>query len=125
MLIVFGAGLRLEAVAATAVMAAAVVVFGIGECLHGTIHAPLSADLAPPQLVGRYMAFSSQSWQVGWIVGPALGGFALQHAPDLLWPVAAAVNLLAAAWALSLERRLPHGVRLTPAAERPLVAAEA
>ena len=54
------------------------------------------------------MAFGSQSWQVGWIIGPAVGGFVLQHAPNLLWPVAAALNLVAAGAAL--------GARAAPAA---------
>ena len=53
------------------VLAGAMLVFALGECLHGAIHVPLGADLAPPQLVGRYLALSSLSWQVGWIVGPA------------------------------------------------------
>jgi MFS family permease len=96
------------------------VLFAIGECLHGTIHAPLSADLAPPHLVGRYMAFSSQSWQIGWIVGPAIGGFILQHHPLALWPIVAGANLVGSGWALSLERTLPRRVRRTPAHVDPL-----
>jgi MFS family permease len=100
--------------AAAAVLAAAMVVFALGECLHGAIHAPLGVDLAPPQLVGRYLALSSLSWQAGWIIGPAGGGFFLQHRPLLLWPVAAALNLICAGAALALERRLPTRVRLTP-----------
>jgi predicted MFS family arabinose efflux permease len=67
------------------------------------------------------MAFSSQSWQVGWIVGPAAGGFILQHKPYALWPIAAAVNLIGAGWALTLERRLPRSVRRTPSDEEPAV----
>jgi MFS family permease len=116
MLMVDAGGYWFEATAATAVLAVAVLLFAVGESLHGTIHVPLAADLAPPRLVGRYMAFSSQSWQVGWIVGPAAGGFILQHQPYALWPLAAAVNLIGAGWALALERRLPHSVRLTPSA---------
>ena len=99
------------------ILAAAVLVFAIGECLHGAIHAPLSVDLAPPQLVGRYVAAASISWQIGWIVGPAAGGFLLQHRPLLLWPIAACVNLACAAGALALEPRLPERVRLTPQGE--------
>ncbi len=99
---------------AAILMAAVTIVFAAGECLHGTIQAPLSADLAPPRLVGRYLAFSSQSWQIGWIVGPAGGGFILQHSPYLLWPVAAGVNLLAGGAALALEHKLPTGLRRTP-----------
>jgi predicted MFS family arabinose efflux permease len=102
---------------AAVLMAGVTVVFAAGECLHGTIQAPLSADLAPPRLVGRYLAFSSQSWQVGWIVGPAGGGFVLQHAPNLLWPIAAGANLLAGSAALALERALPRNLLRTPKVE--------
>jgi MFS family permease len=122
MLLIGVAGTWLYAGAAFALMALAVVVFAVGECLHGIVHGPLTADLAPPQLVGRYMAFGSQSWQVGWIIGPAVGGFVLQHAPNLLWPGAALINLLAAGAALGLERSLPGGVRRAPRTEAALAA---
>jgi MFS family permease len=112
---VWAAGAWTRATAAFGILAFAMLVFAVGECLHGAIHAPLSVDLAPPQLVGRYLAAASLSWQVGWIVGPAIGGFALQHAPLVLWPVAAGLNVACAAAALALERRLPPAVRLTPA----------
>jgi MFS family permease len=114
-LIVLFAGLRYEAAAATAVMAVAVGLFAIGECLHGAIHAPLTADLARPGSIGRYMAFSSQSWQIGWIVGPGLGGVVLQYAPNALWLVGAGVCLANAAYALALEERIPAPFRVTPA----------
>lgn len=99
---------------AAGVFAAITVVFAAGECLHGTIHVPLTADLAPPRVVGRYLAFASQSWQLGWIVGPAGGGFILQHAPFALFPIAAALQLGAAVWAVGLERALPAATRRTP-----------
>ncbi len=108
---------------AAGLLAAITVVFAAGECLHGTIHAPLAADLAPPRLVGRYLAFSSLSWQLGWIIGPAGGGFILQHAPYALWPIAAGLQLVAGAWALALERSLPRSVRRTPHVEPEPVAA--
>jgi len=117
-MLAFGAiGAWTSAVLAAALMALTTVFFAVGECLHGTIHAPLAVDLAPSRLVGRYMAFSSQSWQMGWIVGPAAGGFILQHHPLALWPLAAALNLVGAAWALALERTLPRSVRTTPSVE--------
>src|SRR5207245_1296911 len=86
---------------AAGLLAVITVVFAVGECLHGTIHLPLASDLASPRALGRYLAFSSQSWQIGWIIGPAGGGFLLQHAPYALWPVAAALQLAAAGWALA------------------------
>ena len=114
MSIVWAAGEWTTTTVAAVVLCAAMLVFALGECLHGAIQAPLGADLAPPRLLGRYLALSSLSWQVGWIVGPAGGGFLLQHAPLLLWPIAAALNLVCAGGALALERRLPEHVRLTP-----------
>jgi MFS family permease len=121
MLTVWAAGSWARATAAFAILCGAVLVFAIGECLHGAIHAPLSVDLAPPQLVGRYTAAASISWQIGWIVGPAAGGFLLQHRPLLLWPIAAAVNLACAGAALALEPRLPERVRRTPHEEPAVV----
>jgi MFS family permease len=112
--LVWVAGEWTAATAATVVLCVAMLVFALGECLHGAIHAPLGVDLAPPRLIGRYLALSSLSWQVGWIVGPAGGGFVLQHAPLVLWPAAAAINLACAGLALALERRLPERVRRTP-----------
>ena len=117
LLAVWAAGTWTRATAAFAVLAAAMLVFAVGECLHGAIQAPLSVDLAPPQLVGRYLAASSISWQIGWIVGPAGGGFLLQHRPLLLWPLAAGANVVCAGAALALERRLPEAVRRTPRGE--------
>jgi MFS family permease len=121
MLAVGAAGYWLSGVNAAIAMAAAAAVFGLGECLHGTIHLALAADLAKPGVLGRYLAFSSQSWQIGWIVGPAAGGFVLQHAPYALWPIAAGANLIGSAWSLRLERRLPRDVLLTPHAPEPHV----
>jgi MFS family permease len=122
LMLVWAAGAWTTATVAAATLAGAMLVFALGECLHGAIHAPLGVDLAPPQLVGRSLALSSLSWQVGWILGPAAGGFMLGHAPLALWPAAAAVNLVCAGAALGLERRIPERVRITPHAEMPAVA---
>jgi len=122
LMLVWAAGAWTTATVAAAALAGAMLVFALGECLHGAIHAPLGVDLAPPPLVGRYLALSSLSWQVGWIVGPAAGGFVLGHAPLALWPAAAAVNLACALAALALERRIPERARVTPRLDLPAVA---
>ena len=122
LLVLFG-GLTLEAGAATALFAFAFGLFSLGECLHGTVQGPLVSDLAPRALLGRYMAMSSSSWQVGFIIGPAAGGFILQAEPYALWAIAAAVCLVGGAWAIALERKLPNTVRRTPVArEQPALA---
>ncbi len=114
-MIVFVGGASFEAAAAVAVFSFAVLLFGLGECFQGPVQGALVADLAPPLLRGRYMAISTNSWDVGFLLGPAIGGFVLAAEPLALWPLAAAGCLAAGAGALALERRLPVELRLTPA----------
>jgi MFS family permease len=113
-LAVMAGGGWLTGTQAALVFGVAVAVFALGECLHGAIYAPLVVDLAQPRILGRYMAFSSASWQIGWLVGPAAGGFVLQHEPLALWPGAAAICLASSGYALALERLIPPQLRLTP-----------
>jgi MFS family permease len=110
------AGLRLEGGSAVLLLAVAMSVFALGECLHGAVQAPLVADLAEPRLLGRYMALSALSWQIGFMLGPAIGGFALALAPHGVWIAAAAICLANGAAALALEPRLPQRARRTPLA---------
>jgi predicted MFS family arabinose efflux permease len=114
-MIVFVGGASLEAAAAVAVFSCAVLLFGLGECFQGPVQGALVADLAPPLLRGRYMAISTNSWDLGFLFGPAIGGFVLAAEPLALWPLAAFGCLVAGAAALALERRLPPDLRLTPA----------
>ena len=89
--------------------------FGIGECLYSTVlQGSLAADLAPPHARGRYMGLNNMSWQVGFIVGPALGGLVLATEPLALWLVCPLACLAAGAYALSLERGIPEDFRRTP-----------
>ena len=113
-LAILAGGAWLTGTQAAIVFGVAVGVFALAECLHGAIYAPVVVELAEPQLLGRYMAFSSSSWQLGFFVGPAVGGFVLQHEPLALWPAAAAVCVFAAVYALALERRIPPHLHLTP-----------
>ena len=108
-------GASFEAAAAVAVFSLAVVLFGLGECFQGPVQGALVADLAPPLLRGRYMAVSTNSWDLGFLLGPAIGGFVLAAEPLALWPLAAIGCLAAAAGCLALESRLPPQLRLTPA----------
>jgi MFS family permease len=97
-------------------LSCAMVVFAFGQCLHGAVYAPLVADLAEPRLLGRYMALSALSWQVGFALGPAVAGFVLADSPTGLWIGAAALCALAAALALAIEGVLPPRARRTPLA---------
>jgi len=99
---------------AAAVLTAAMVVFAVGECLHGAVQAPLVVDLADPRLLGRYMAISALSWQVGFALGPAVGGYVLDVSPSGVWLGAAALCALGGALALVVESTIPARARRTP-----------
>ena len=128
--VVWAAGLLLVPVAGIAFdgwmalffLAVTFAIIAVGECLHGTVQAPLVTDLADHSLIGRYMAASAFSWGVGFALGPAVGGFVLNHWPHLLWPAAAAVCLAAGAAALALERSIPAAARTTPKRAQPALA---
>ncbi|HEX2045926.1 MAG TPA: MFS transporter [Gaiellaceae bacterium] len=114
-LLVLAGGLWLHALAAALLFGIAAIVFGLGECFQGPTQGALVADLAPARLRGRYMAVSAISWDVGFVLGPAIGGFVLAVEPLALWPLAAVGCLAAGVLSLALERSLPRDLRLTPA----------
>lgn len=102
-------------VTATLLFALTQVIFGLGECLHGAVQGPLVADLATPGLTGRYMALSAFSWQLGFTIGPAVGGFLLGLWPSGLWLIAAGGCVTAGLLALTLEPSIPRAIRRSPA----------
>jgi MFS family permease len=99
---------------AFAVLLAAAVAVGVGECFHTTALMPLVADLAPAALRGRYMAAMGLSWWLGLALAPTLGMRLLSVSPPAALLAAAGVALAAALSALALERELPPAARLTP-----------
>jgi MFS family permease len=99
---------------AFAVLVIVMVVFALGQCLHGAVAGPLAADLAEPRLMGRYMALNALSWQVGFALGPALGGAGLAVSPNGVWIAAAALCTVGAACTLLVEGALPARARRTP-----------
>ena len=109
-------GYWLEATAAFVAVTVFAIVFGIGECLHGPAHQALVGELGAERLRGRYFALHSMSWGLGGVAGPAIGGLILATAPFALWPLAAAVCLVAAVGAVALERLVPEPLRRIPRA---------
>ena len=92
-------------------------VFAIGMCLHGAVAAPLVADLAQPHVLGRYMALNALSWQIGFALGPALGGAGLARLADRrLARRVGAVRCSARCSRSSSRASCRSGTRRTPAA---------
>jgi MFS family permease len=71
--------------AATAVLALGGIAFGVGECLHAISVQPYVAEIAPPHLMGRFMALFGISFSLGLAGGPAASGAALALSPSLPW----------------------------------------
>ena len=95
-------------------LVAAAIAFGVGECLHATVLLPLVADLAPLELRGRYMAAIGLSWWLGLAVAPTLGAQVLAVSAPLALLAAAGLCVAAIVSLLTLEARLPLGLRLVP-----------
>jgi MFS family permease len=115
---VLAAATWLDGTRAVVALCLVIVVFSLAECLHGAVNNPLVADLAPPDLIGRYMALRTSAWQVGFLAGPALGSLLLVRSPTALWSGAAGACAIAAAGFLLLERRIPPRVAVSPGPER-------
>ncbi|MEO1387989.1 MAG: MFS transporter [Cyanobacteria bacterium J06634_6] len=52
---------------------------GLAEILYGPAASALTSDLAPSDQRGIYFSLESECWAVGFLIGPALGGWALDH----------------------------------------------
>jgi MFS family permease len=108
-LLVLAAGWWLHA--AVVLLVLGVIVFSIAECVHSPALSGLVGDLAPAELRGRYFALSTNSYALGFTLGPALAGVLLAVAPSSLWLCAIVVCGGATVAALLLERRLPETAR--------------
>ncbi len=97
------------------------IILTIGEMIVIPTSTAFTANLAPVEMRGRYMSVLGLTWQVGFGIGPVLGGFLNDRvAPVAIWYGGLVIGLVAAlgfmllAWRLrSLGRlvRLPsHGM---------------
>ena len=91
--IAIGAGAIGGVHAGVVILAVSGIVFAVGECLHAVVVQPLIAELAPPALVGRYMALFGITFSVGLAAGPSASASALAVSPELPWLAGAAAML--------------------------------
>ncbi len=83
------------------------VVLGIVRAFNGPALSALSPNLVPKPILPTAIALSSISWQVGMIVGPAIGGYTHAIAPALPYAVASGLFVLAIA-ALGTIGKVPQ-----------------
>jgi MFS family permease len=77
---------------AIVILAVGGIAFAIGECLHAIAIQPVVSMLAPPELVGRYMALVGMAFSIGLALGPTLSASALAVSPRLPW-IAGAIGI--------------------------------
>ncbi|HWC58549.1 MAG TPA: MFS transporter [Verrucomicrobiae bacterium] len=72
------------------------IIFTIGEMIMMPTAAAYLANLAPPEMRGRYMGVSGLTWATALITGPVSGMKLFESAPTIYWIACATIGLLAA-----------------------------
>jgi MFS family permease len=94
----------------------AALVITIGEMIIVPISQALAANLAPPDMRGRYMAVYGLSAAIPTTIGPGLAGLILDNFnPNLLWYVGGALCIVSALGFYALHRWLGSQKRFAPA----------
>ncbi len=99
---------------AVVVIAVGQVLGGFGEALLGAVRQPLTSDLAPPAVVGRYFGLAAMVFQGSMGAANAMGGAVMQHSLHAVWLLPLAAALCGAAGTTWLGRRVPAHVALSP-----------
>ncbi|GAA1223695.1 MFS transporter [Kitasatospora nipponensis] len=103
----WGFGLTAFAGSSALFFALTVAVWTIGEIVQMPTGMSLVAELSPTHARGRYQGVNSLAWSGASFLGPAGGGFLLDHGGSgTVWGVCAAIGTLAAGGYLVLGRRV-------------------
>ncbi len=102
-----------ETISLTSLFAVAIVL-GVARGFSGPALSALAPNLVPKAILPTAIALSSIAWQVGMLIGPAIGGLLYGVVPALSY-AAAAVLFVISAVALSLIGKVPQ-----PAARKDL-----
>ncbi|WP_043173892.1 MDR family MFS transporter [Streptomyces sp. NRRL B-24484] len=107
----WGFGLTALAGGSAGFYAVTVAVWTIGEIMAAPTMMGLVAELSPARARGRYQGVYSLSWSLASFVGPAAGGYLLEHAGGrAVWGACAVFGTVAAGAFLLLGRRsVPAG----------------
>lgn len=110
-LVCLAAGASVRAGAAIVVVAMAVVIYALGECLYSSVMLPTAIALAPAELRGRYLGAMGLAWQSGFLIGPSAGSAILGVNPLALPAFCAAVCVAAAFGTGLVDRNLTPALR--------------
>ncbi len=86
------------------VLFAVAVLLGLARAFSGPAFGALAPNLVPRAVLPTAIALSSISWQVGTIIGPAIGGFAYAQAPSGAYWLATALFGVSFACLMTIPR---------------------
>ena len=87
-------------------------IMSLGMVSYTPAASALVADLAPESLRGVYFSLNSQCWAIGYFIGPAMGGYALDRSADFVsnyWLVFSVSVVLGILILQRLQNRLKEG----------------
>lgn len=84
------------------------VVGGFGESVLGAVRQPLTSDLAPAHLVGRYYGLAAMVFQGCMGLASILGGLAMSRSVHLVWWIPFVASVCGVVGSLALRRRIPR-----------------
>ena len=94
-------------------MAVAQIFGGFGESVLGAVRQPLTSDLAPPELVGRYFGLATMVFQGGMGLATMIGGVVMQHSLSAVWLIPLVTSSMGVVATLALRRRIPAHVAVS------------
>jgi MFS family permease len=98
---------------AIAVIGVAQVLGGFGEAVLGAVRQPLTSDLAPPELVGRYFGLSVMVFQGCMGLANTIGGVVMDRSLSAVWFIPLIASICGVAGSLSLRRTIPAHVEIS------------
>jgi MFS family permease len=98
---------------AIALIAVGQVLGGFGEAVLGAVRQPLTSDLAPPDLVGRYFGLSVMVFQGCMGLANTIGGIVMDRSLSAVWLIPLVASSLGIAGSLSLRSRIPAQVAIS------------
>lgn len=101
-------------IVAIVAIAVAQVLGGFGEAVLGAVRQPLTSDLAPPELVGRYFGLMTMVFQGCMGLANTIGGVVLQRSETAVWVIPLTASVLGVAGSMALRQRIPANVAISP-----------
>ncbi|WP_316771237.1 MFS transporter [Streptomyces sasae] len=99
-------------------LSVAVLCYSAAQLVHSPVSNALSADAAPAEIRGRYIAVFQYSFAIATVVAPLLFSLLLDMSSAAPWITLAALALATVPGMLALAPRLPHAASATGAAGR-------